>query len=1236
MRTTRSSIVKSARTTSARRPSSAIPRLAEMKISIDDENPDSAIDRTSVTSNAQTMNVYVRLKPRFTKSKKLKKIQDDTYVITSPSTLLTKFTSLEGTTNPKKLKSPESTSRKFSFSRIFDFETTQSELFDQAIKQKIIEFLAGQSSSLMSYGTTNSGKSYTFYGNSESPGIIPRSIELIFSTVNCTLSPWYKPVNLVEVCSLDEAGRCQEIEVREHFLVGRSIDRTICYEAYKSLETSMKEEKEIGNSDEVMYSVWVSFAEIYNENVYDLLSEDDNSAKLNSLQLVKDKQGRAFVKGLRMICATTGLEAYQILIAGQSKLTVGSTKLNYESSRSHSIFTIKLLKYIKERIPEEVEVSTITFYDLAGTGRSKNTTGSGNELKEAKNINTSLLVLGRCLKVVSDCQGSRQSDEFTGPFRESKLTRLLQQALSGKENLTLIVNVNPSPDASVDTQSVLSFAAIAKKILVGSGRDVKQTYVPELMMPSPNETETTETQREKSCSARPTENSAKQELSFRAEMNKLQKCNAALLEEIENMKGMALNRELEIRQEMSNLCSGMMKDLESKWRKRSKDIEEEQEELMTWSVNRVEAFYKERIESFTNRKRRRTSGGDQLDDGKILFEELEAENAQLTAQITALKNMVKELKEEKDSLGADKNKCVFELSLARDELRQVREVINAERGEILVMNDNSKVIDELKNLINEKNGMIKSFKKQLDAKHIGLSDTKTKSNLSSFVTEELQEELRYITASVSEFELPIRIESAHEMNSEKLDAKILKSTLKKGSNVRFSSVARERPIIKVQHLIQSDEEKKNNHSNSLVTIGKVLRFSDDSGLDDSGIMSNGVSSSTENSVKQETEDKESQTSISNCDNRSTDTIHERVEQLKYDYTKLKSEHLQETMRVTELSHELECIQYALGELKATTNQNEQKIGEYREKLTSREKDFTNLDQTKSELEIKLNDVIKQLETKTFAYENKIVELRAKLKIREEKENEIAKTLAEYQKRSYTLECQLSEAQARLDKTSIKCATEHMLQIEMMNKELSLKNLRIEELNTKVSKFESHVVRVSELSERVTDISATFEEYQNEKADLRKQLLERLEAQSSLKSELKRLTIRVQERENEIASLRADSGNLFRMNMENSEVARELSKETAKSLGRLESVKQELVRSEDERRKLERTSGHEIGNLIARLADFERNSPLLARMRDNEDTRTDELDKMKILLHEKEREMCQYKKKSDKTIRRYFL
>ncbi|XP_011871085.1 PREDICTED: kinesin-like protein KIF20A [Vollenhovia emeryi] len=394
--------------------------------------------------------------------------QQEAYKITSLTTLLTKLPLLDN--NASKLsESTETVCREFTFSQTFGPETTQLELFEQTVQQKMIDFLAGQNCTIMTYGTTNSGKSYTLQGTATSPGIISRALEFVFNNITTRPNPFYKPVHYSDVINLDALERTQEFQAKTKLLTFCFVNRLQNRSTYEQMQKLLQEESTGANCPsqcyDAQYSVWVSFAEIYDEIVYDLLSNESQEKRI-PLKLVTDSNGRAFIKNLKTIYVNSATEAYQILMAGQYNLKVAATALNAESSRSHCIFTIILLKYYAENLPDSVEVSTFSFCDLAGSERLKKTLNIGDRLKETQNINTSLLVLGKCLKSIHEGQLTRTKTDTVGPFRESKLTRLFQQALSGKEDLALIVNVNPLSNLYVKTQYVLNWSAIAKKIII--------------------------------------------------------------------------------------------------------------------------------------------------------------------------------------------------------------------------------------------------------------------------------------------------------------------------------------------------------------------------------------------------------------------------------------------------------------------------------------------------------------------------------------------------------------------------------------------------------------------------------------------------------------------------------------------------------------------------------------------------------------------------------------------------
>lgn len=218
----------------------------------------------------------------------------------------------------------------------------------------------------------------------------------------------------------------------------------------------------IEDGSNVSIGIWVSFAEVYNEYIYDLLQPKPARGKQRpKLRLGQDEKGNTYIKNLTNISVSSGLEAYEILQYGMHNLNYASTSVNAHSSRSHCIFTIKLAQVSSD----EVQISQFNFCDLAGSERAKHTNNVGALLKESNNINTSLHVLGRCIKTIRESQKNINASG-RAPFRESKLTRLFQRSLVGSEGIAMIVNVNPHRDMFDEGQHVLNFSAVAQDITV--------------------------------------------------------------------------------------------------------------------------------------------------------------------------------------------------------------------------------------------------------------------------------------------------------------------------------------------------------------------------------------------------------------------------------------------------------------------------------------------------------------------------------------------------------------------------------------------------------------------------------------------------------------------------------------------------------------------------------------------------------------------------------------------------
>ncbi|KAK4057209.1 hypothetical protein OIO90_001704 [Microbotryomycetes sp. JL221] len=201
----------------------------------------------------------------------------------------------------------------------------------------------------------------------------------------------------------------------------------------------------------IEYLVKVSYMEIYMERIRDLLAPDNDN-----LPVHEDKQRGVYVKDLSEFYVSSSNEVFEIMRQGANSRAVSSTNMNAESSRSHSVFVIT----IQSRNTESGTQKTGMLYlvDLAGSEKVGKTGASGQTLEEAKKINKSLSALGMVINALTDGKSSHI------PYRDSKLTRILQESLGGNSRTTLIINCSPSSYNESETLSTLRFGMRAKSI----------------------------------------------------------------------------------------------------------------------------------------------------------------------------------------------------------------------------------------------------------------------------------------------------------------------------------------------------------------------------------------------------------------------------------------------------------------------------------------------------------------------------------------------------------------------------------------------------------------------------------------------------------------------------------------------------------------------------------------------------------------------------------------------------
>ncbi|XP_030888069.1 kinesin-like protein KIF20A isoform X3 [Leptonychotes weddellii] len=365
---------------------------------------------------------------------------------------------------------------RFTFSQIFGPEVGQASFFNLTVKEMVKDVLKGQNWLIYTYGVTNSGKTHTIQGTIKDGGILPRSLALIFNSLQGQLQPTpdLKPVLFNEVIWLDSKqirqeemkklallnGGLQEEELstslkRSVYIEGRMGTSTSFDSGIAGLSSShMTSSSQLDETShrwaqpdtapvsvpaDIRFSVWISFFEIYNELLYDLLEPPSQQRKRQTLRLCEDQNGNPYVKDLNWVHVQDAEEAWKLLKVGRKNQSFASTHLNQNSSRRLSLC------------------------DLAGSERCKDQK-SGERLKEAGNINTSLHTLGRCIAALRQNQQNRSKQNLV-PFRDSKLTRVFQGFFTGRGRSCMIVNVNPCASTYDETLHVAKFSAIASQLV---------------------------------------------------------------------------------------------------------------------------------------------------------------------------------------------------------------------------------------------------------------------------------------------------------------------------------------------------------------------------------------------------------------------------------------------------------------------------------------------------------------------------------------------------------------------------------------------------------------------------------------------------------------------------------------------------------------------------------------------------------------------------------------------------
>ncbi|CAK6982080.1 kinesin-like protein KIF20B [Scomber scombrus] len=473
-------------------PNSTADRQEQVEVEADDLKRDLSSDcsvlpdpQQSSIEEREHLQVFLRIRP-FTSAESDNGESQDCVTIESPDTVLLKPPGSSLSARLSTDKPLPQTGQRFQFSQVFGADTSQKQLFEGTVKDLVKDVLEGGNSLVFTYGITNAGKTFTFLGPDSDAGIVPRSLDVIFSSIdgNVFTETNVKPHRCQEVTRLTAEQQAEEAAFKRNLFrqlkdsPSERINASLLNSTNKTiLEGSSVLGSAAAAGDRISlevetntkFSVWVSFCEIYNENIHDLLEAMPSKApRRTALRLSQDVKGNTYVKDLRWVQVNSADEAYKVMKLGKNNQSFSSTKLNQVSSRSHSVFSVRILRIEDVGSPRVHTVSELCLCDLAGSERCAKTQNKGERLKEAGNINTSLLILGKCINALRHNQQAKLLQHV--PFRESKLTHYLQGFFCGRGKAGMIVNVNQCASMYDETLNVLKFSAVAQKVVVLSSR----------------------------------------------------------------------------------------------------------------------------------------------------------------------------------------------------------------------------------------------------------------------------------------------------------------------------------------------------------------------------------------------------------------------------------------------------------------------------------------------------------------------------------------------------------------------------------------------------------------------------------------------------------------------------------------------------------------------------------------------------------------------------------------------
>uniref|UniRef100_A0A7S3ST25 Kinesin motor domain-containing protein n=1 Tax=Emiliania huxleyi TaxID=2903 RepID=A0A7S3ST25_EMIHU len=324
------------------------------------------------------------------------------------------------------LEQPDDASKRFNFDFSYDENSTQDTVYRDLGQPLLQQAFEGWNGTIFAYGQTGSGKTFSMAGTKALPGMVPK----------------------------------------------------MCKELYTKIEEKMEA------NPNIKFLVTCSFLEIYNEVLYDLL--DPNASRQGTgkrrgetqLDVKEHPTLGVYVSGLQEIPADTSQKILTLIDQGNDVRAVASTAMNATSSRSHSIFIIRMMSTEVVDGQKREMRSTVNLVDLAGSERAAKTGATGEKLKEGANINKSLSALGAVINALAE--NSKGKRKVFIPYRNSKLTRVLQESLGGNSVTIMMAAISPAAYNLDETLSTLQYADRAKAIQLKARKNEQLTEVGKL------------------------------------------------------------------------------------------------------------------------------------------------------------------------------------------------------------------------------------------------------------------------------------------------------------------------------------------------------------------------------------------------------------------------------------------------------------------------------------------------------------------------------------------------------------------------------------------------------------------------------------------------------------------------------------------------------------------------------------------------------------------------------------